>query len=84
MSDEPEDIRTQQVQHIQSLFAFDLFKKNNFDESLQLFLKLNSGNISLSVHFIILRIIQLIISIFFFIFNYWCKCQIAETNDLCI
>nr|CAG4642300.1 EOG090X0131 [Evadne anonyx] len=42
MSDEPEDIRTQQVQHIQSLFAFDLFKKNSFDESLQLFLKLNS------------------------------------------
>ena len=43
MSNEPEDIRSQQVQHIQSLFAFNLFQKGNFDESLQLFFKLNSG-----------------------------------------
>lgn len=53
MSDEPEDIRTQQVQHIQSLFAFDLFKKNSFDESLQLFLKLKSGNIPPSINLIV-------------------------------
>nr|CAG4646809.1 EOG090X0131 [Megafenestra aurita]SVE92222.1 EOG090X0131 [Megafenestra aurita] len=40
LSSEPEDIRTQQVQHIQSLFAFNLFQKHHFDESLQLFFKL--------------------------------------------
>ncbi len=43
MSEEPEDIRTRQVQHIQSLYAFDLFAKHRFDDSLQLFLKLNTG-----------------------------------------
>ncbi|EFX65321.1 hypothetical protein DAPPUDRAFT_219389 [Daphnia pulex] len=40
LSNEPQDIRSQQVQHIQSLFAFNLFQKHNFDESLQLFFKL--------------------------------------------
>nr|CAG4638944.1 EOG090X0131 [Daphnia magna]SVE82916.1 EOG090X0131 [Daphnia magna] len=40
LSSEPQDIRTQQVQHIQSLYAFSLFQKHNFDESLQLFFKL--------------------------------------------
>lgn len=43
LSSEPQDIRTQQVQHIQSLYAFSLFQKHNFDESLQLFFKLATG-----------------------------------------
>nr|CAG4643012.1 EOG090X0131 [Ilyocryptus agilis] len=42
MSSEPEDIRSQQVHHIQSLFAFNLFQRSHFDESLQLFFKLNA------------------------------------------
>ena len=43
MSNDPQDIRALQVQHIQSLYAFNLFQKSHFDESLQLFFKLNSG-----------------------------------------
>lgn len=43
MSNEPEDIRGHHVQHIQSLYAFHLFQESRFDESLQLFFKLNTG-----------------------------------------
>ncbi len=66
MSNEPEDIRSQQVQHIQSLFAFNLFQKGNFDESLQLFFKLNTGSFRISsfkFHFFLFTII---LYVFFF------------------
>lgn len=43
MSGEAEDVRAEQVQHIKSLFAFDLFQKGQYDEALQTFFKLNTG-----------------------------------------
>nr|CAG4640626.1 EOG090X0131 [Eulimnadia texana] len=42
MSEEPEDIRKEQVQHIQSLYAFDLFRNKRFEEAFQLFLQLKT------------------------------------------
>nr|CAG4651586.1 EOG090X0131 [Triops cancriformis] len=42
LSDEPSDIKTHQVQHIQSLYAFELFRNKKFHESMKIFLKLNT------------------------------------------
>nr|CAG4643717.1 EOG090X0131 [Lepidurus arcticus] len=42
LSEEPSDIRTHQVQHIQSLYAFELFRNKKFQDSMKIFLKLNT------------------------------------------
>ena len=45
---EPEQEKAKRKEHIQNLFAFDMFCQKRFDDSLQLFAQLETGQFSFS------------------------------------
>lgn len=45
MKDDSDADKRQQIHHIQNLFAFNLFCQKRFDDSMQVFAKLGTGEI---------------------------------------
>lgn len=43
MTDEVEADRQRRIQHIQNLYAFELFQQHRFEESAKMFAKLGTG-----------------------------------------
>lgn len=44
MKDDSDSEKQQQIHHIKNLYAFNLFCQKRFDESMQVFAKLGTGN----------------------------------------
>lgn len=47
MKDDSDGDKKQQIHHIQNLYAFNLFCQKRFDDSMQVFAKLGTGESSL-------------------------------------
>lgn len=45
MKDDSDNEKQQQIHHIKNLYAFNLFCQKRFDESMQVFAKLGTGNL---------------------------------------
>lgn len=45
MKDDSDNEKQQQIHHIKNLYAFNLFCQKRFDESMQVFAKLGTGNV---------------------------------------
>lgn len=44
MTDEQDEEKQKRVHNIKNLYAFDLFCQHRFEESMQIFVKLGTGN----------------------------------------
>lgn len=49
MKDDADGDKKQQIHHIQNLYAFNLFCQKRFDESMQVFAKLGTGEECMSI-----------------------------------
>lgn len=45
MKDDSDSEKRQQIHHIKNLYAFNLFCQKRFDDSMQVFAKLGTGNL---------------------------------------